>query len=70
MLYEVITVEGGGVDAVAKSGGLRTVIEHVSEMAPAFRAAYFLADHAMTEIPVNRDVLIVRRGREAGPAAA
>src|SRR5947199_2447659 len=38
------------VDAVTQSGRAGSVLEHMAEMAAAFRAEYFGADHAVADI--------------------
>ena len=52
------------------SGWSRSVRKYVAEMAIAFRAQYFGADHAVREVALLVDVAVDRWGGETRPAAA
>src|SRR5919198_1729769 len=58
------------VDAVAQAGRAGAVIEDVAEMAVAFRAQHFGADHAVAEVALFVDMAVHCRRRKARPAAA
>src|SRR5271166_5593031 len=58
------------VDAVAKPGWARAIVEDVAEMASAFRAQHLGADHAVAGIALLIDMAFGRRRGEARPAAA
>ena len=62
--------QGGGIQAVAKAGGLRAVLENVAEMAVAQCAKDLGAVHAVAQVLMVEDVLSGHRGEEAGPACA
>src|SRR5262249_19472345 len=66
----VLEVQRSGVDAVAKSGGRRTVFEHVPEMAAAAAARYLDAHHAVAPVGVLLDLRAFRRPGEAGPSTS
>src|SRR5262245_5252026 len=59
-----------GVDAVAQAGRAGAVVEDMAEMAVAFRAQHFGADHAVTDIPLLVDMAFDRGLGKARPATA
>src|SRR5205823_1563902 len=63
-----IQFEGGGIDAVAQAGGLRSVLEDVSEMSAARTAHHFRPLHAVAAILFGLDVLFGQRLVETWPA--
>src|SRR5207248_9441646 len=66
-LREMRRPSGPRVHAVPLAGRLRTVGEHVAQMAAAFRAVDLDARHAVTPIDV-RGNRVSDRGPESGPA--
>src|SRR5258708_20557016 len=58
------------IDAVAQSGRTGSVLEHVPEMAVAFRAQHFGPDHAMADVTFLVDMALGGGLRKARPAAA
>src|SRR5579872_3838657 len=65
-----LEAEGNAVHAVAQTGRLRTVVEDVAEMRPAYGALRFDAHHAMAAISLFLDRVAGNRRGEAGPAGA
>src|SRR5258705_11837529 len=58
------------IDAVAQSGRAGPVVEHVAEMAVAFRTKHPGPAHAVTDVALLVDVAVHRRLGKARPAAA
>jgi len=63
--------EGGGVDAEAEAGGLRAVIENVSQVSVATTAENFGANHAVSHVAfhfyiVGSDRLVIAWPARAG----
>ena len=65
-----LQVQSARVDAVAQAGGVRTVVEHVSEVASAAAAQDLGPPHPEAAVLANLDVLRDGRLVEAGPAGA
>src|SRR5690606_40949776 len=60
-------VERSRVDAIALPGGLRTVLEDVSQVRTAATAQHFLADHAMAGVADSAHPVAGERQPEARP---
>src|SRR5579864_8287163 len=63
-------LQGRRIDAVAKAGRPRAVVEDMAEVAGAVRAKHFGADHAVARVRLLVDMVFVGRLGEARPAAA
>ena len=64
-----VEAQGGGVDAIAHSGGVWAIGKDVAEMASAAGAGDLGSDHAVAAVCVLLDVVFGERIVKAGPAA-
>src|SRR2546423_2384250 len=69
-LFRGNEMKGGGIDAVAKLGRRRAVIENMAEVGIAFPRANFPSHHVVTVVDFLDDVLWRDRFRETRPPRA
>src|SRR5215471_10729263 len=59
-----------GIHAVAHPGGLRPVVEDVSQVGTTLGADYFIADHSVRGIMFSNHRLLIDRFSKTGPTGA
>lgn len=62
--------QGGGVDAITKSGRCRAVFENMAEMAIAFTAQHFCSAHKKKRVLFGGDTFWAERLKITRPAGA